>query len=35
MTEELDSAEYYHIAYQQHRITNPLSGERFLLLRAI
>ncbi|MFZ1729042.1 MAG: class I SAM-dependent methyltransferase [Bacteroidota bacterium] len=32
MSEQLDSAAYYHIAYQQHRIMNPLSDERFLLL---
>lgn len=35
MTEQLDGAEYYHIAYQQHCIMNPLRDERFLPLRAI
>lgn len=32
MSEQLDSAAYYHIAYESHAIMNPLSDERFLLL---
>jgi cyclopropane fatty-acyl-phospholipid synthase-like methyltransferase len=32
MSEQLDSAAYYHIAYEHHAIMNPLSDERLLLL---
>lgn len=34
MSDQLDSAAYYHIAYEAHAIMNPLSDERFLLLAA-
>ncbi len=32
MSEQLDSAAYYHIAYEAHGIMNPLADERLLLL---
>ncbi len=32
MSEQLDSAAYYHIAYDAHTIMNPLGDERFLFL---
>ncbi|MBN1448696.1 MAG: class I SAM-dependent methyltransferase [Bacteroidetes bacterium] len=32
MADQLESAAYYHIAYEPHSIMNPLSDERFLLL---
>ena len=34
MSEQLDSAAYYHIAYRPHRIMNPLDDHRFLALAA-
>lgn len=34
MSEQLDSAAYYHIAYRPHRIMNPLDDARFLTLAA-
>ncbi|MBR9975622.1 MAG: class I SAM-dependent methyltransferase [Bacteroidetes bacterium] len=32
MSEQLDSAAYYHIAYRRHRIMNPLDDNRFLAI---
>lgn len=32
MSEQLDSAAYYHIAYSSHRIMNPLADDRFLAI---
>lgn len=34
MSEQLNSVEYYHIAYRPHAIMNPLADERLLLLAA-
>jgi SAM-dependent methyltransferase len=34
MSEQLDSAAYYHIAYGPHRIMNPLDDARFLSIAA-
>ena len=34
MSEQLDSAAYYHIAYRPYRIMNPLDDARFLTLAA-
>ena len=32
MSEQLDSAAYYHIAYRSHRIMNPIDDQRFLAI---